>query len=252
MFKYIAFCFCFALTALYSSEPVNLRSFEHSFYSQNGEDGVIAKILQLTNPRIRYCVELGAGDGITMSNTYLLRLQGWDGLFLDRSYEDAKSKLYKEFITAENVNRLFEKYGVPSEFGVLSLDIHYNDFHIWNVLDTKYRPLLVVVAYNAGHAPDEDKVVKYRPFFCGDGTDYFGASILAFYHLGKAKGYSLIYADQTGSNLFFIRDDILRGLELTFTDMNQVEKLYRPPAYRLHPVEGEHRVWESSKENLLR
>ena len=53
--------------------------------------------------------------------------------------------LHKEFVTAENINRIFEKYSVPFQFDLLSIDIDYNDFYLWNALDAKYTPFVVVI-----------------------------------------------------------------------------------------------------------
>ena len=233
MWKKIFFSFCVGCTLLSADLSLDLSQYEQSLYSQNGEDGVLAKIFQLLPPTSYYCVELGAFDGITGSNTYLLRLQGWDCLLLDRAYEMPEYKLRKEFITAENINQLFEQYEVPYEFGLLSIDVDYNDFHLWNALDSKYRPAVVVVEYNATYLSEEDKVVKYYPFYCGDGSDYFGASIQACYRLGKSKGYSLIYAEQAGRHLFFVRDDLIQEYGLIFKDMNEVKKIYRAPSYTI-------------------
>ncbi len=225
------FCSAFA-------QEIDLSLYETSLYSQNGEDGVLSKIFQLIGSSSKFCVEFGANDGVTTSNTYLLRLQGWNSLLLDRLYENPQYNLHKEFITAENISALFDKYGVPSSLDLLSIDIDYNDFYVWKTLDKKYQPAVVLIEYNATHLPSEDKVVKYHPFFCGGGTNYFGASILAMYNLGRSKGYSLVYADQNGVNLFFIRDDILQAKNLTFKNMNDVEKIYRRPRYGNGPNGG--------------
>jgi|GEM_PF-1644716 len=217
---------------------IDLSSYETSLYSQNGEDGILSKLFQLIEPTTRYCVEFGADEGFINSNTYLLRKQGWNCLLLDRMHEDPNINLHKEFITAENVTALFDKYNVPHDLDLLSLDIDYNDFHVWKALDEKFKPAVVLIEYNATHLPLEDKVVKYLPYFCGDGTNYFGASILALYNLGRSKGYSLVYAEKAGVNLFFIRDDILEEKKLRFKDMNDVEKLYRFPTYGKGPNGG--------------
>lgn len=234
---------------------IDLLPFEHSFYSQNGEDGVLAKLLTLIPPTSKFCVEFGAYDGITGSNTCLLRKQGWTALLLDRMYEMPNCSLYKEFITADNINSLFAKYQVPCDIGVLSIDIDYNDFYIWKAIDPKYQPAIVVIEYNASHLPDEDKVVKYRPYYCGDGTNYYGAGILALYRLGRAKGYSLVYAESRGVNLFFVRDDLLADKNFSFKDMNDVDKLYRYPTYGSGPNGGHaedttHRAFLSSTDVL--
>ena len=228
----------FASCSFIYAEPIDLSLYEKSFYSQNGEDGVLNKIFQLIGTSSRYCVEFGAHDGMTNSNTYLLRMQGWDSLLLDRMYENSAINLHKEFITAENITDLFDKYNVPHDLDLLSIDIDFNDFYVWKALDAKYEPSVVVIEYNATHLPHEDKVVKYQPYFCGEGTNYYGASILALYHLGRSKGYSLVYADKEGVNLFFIRDDILEKKKLQFKDMNDVEKLYRYPTYGKGPNGG--------------
>lgn len=220
------------------ADEIDLSRFEKSLYSQNGEDGVIGKIFEQIKPGSKFCVEFGAFDGVTGSNTYLLRLQGWKALLLDRAFDLPEHNLHKEFITVENINALFEKYQVPGDLDLLSIDIDYNDFYIWQVLDPKYRPAVVVIEYNATHPPSEDKVAKYRPYFSGDATNYFGASILALYNLGRSKGYSLIYADQAGVNLFFVRDDLLENSTVSFKNCNDVDKLYHPPTYGKGPNGG--------------
>jgi len=208
-----------------SAEEINLSRFEKSIYSHNGEDGVLAKLNQLLKSETRTCVELGAGDGTKGSCAYLLRKQGWECLLLDRAYEEPGIHLYKEFLTAENINAIFEKYNVPEDLNILIIDLGFNDFYIWKALHQRYKPNLVLIHYNSSLGT-EDKVVTYRPFFCGDGTDYFGASIQALHHLGKARGYSLIYAEHSGNTLFFLRDEIMEAKNLSFKNCNDVEKLF--------------------------
>lgn len=208
MLKKVCLFFVFLTSTMHGfSEEIDLNRYETSLYSQNGEDGVLAKIFQLIKPKLRFYVEFGAYDGMTGSNTYLLRKQGWEGLLLDRMYDIPEYKLHKEFITAENINALFDKYGVPHDLDLLSIDIDYNDFYVWKALDKKYQPAVVVIEYNAIHLPHEDKVVKYRPYFSGDGTNYYGSSLLALYRLGRSKGYSLVYAEK-GESICFLSEKI--------------------------------------------
>lgn len=222
------------------SEEIDLSLHEKSLYSEHGEDGILLKIFDYLNPSSPYLVELGAGDGIA-SNTHLLRLQKWNCLLLDRAFELPERNLYKVFITAENINELFNQFQVPDHFDLLAINIKYNNFYLWKALDEKYLPSVVMIRYNSSHPPTEDKVVKYRPYFAGDQSNYFGASILALYHLAKHKGYTLVYAEKSGKNLFFIRESLLKERQLDFKNRDQVDKIYQP--YHSYRQDAKKRVY---------
>ena len=221
----LIFSFQFAsVTHLQAIEFVDLKLFEKRVYCQNGEDGIIQKLLKDVGVDSEYYVEFGATDGHYLSNTKLLREKhGWNGLLLDAGYENKQLNLRKEFITAENINELFEKYNVPYNLDLLSIDLDYNDFYIWKAIDNKYQPKIVIIEYNCNHLPTEDKVVIYDPNHTWDLTNYYSASILAMLELGKSKGYTLVYADEIGINLFFVRSDLVHK---EYKNMNDVIKLY--------------------------
>jgi hypothetical protein len=222
-----------------SQNEIDLSRWEQRIFCQNGEDGVIAKIFELVGVHSKYYVEFGAIDGMTISNTLVLReRQGWKGLLLDASHENFQINLHKAFITAENINALFEKHNVPYDLDLLSIDIDFNDFYIWKALDDKYRPRLIIIEYNGTHLPSEDKIVPYDPNGCWDNSNYYGASIKALFNLGKKKGYSLIYAEKQGVNLFFLRDDLVEKCAYRFKDINNVKKTYRMPKYGQGPNGG--------------
>ena len=84
---------------------------------------------------------------------------------------------------------------------------------------------LIVIENNANYPPSSDVVINYNPDHKWDGTNYFGANITAYYNLARQKGYSLIYAESTGCNLFFIADEFAK---YPFKDMNNIFSLFRP------------------------
>jgi hypothetical protein len=186
-----------------------LRPFERKVYSQSGEDGIIEEIFRRIDTGSKYAVEFGVEDG-SECNTRLLKEKGWEVLQMD-GRDDNPTSIKQEFITAENINELFAKYGVPEDLDMLCIDIDSNDFWVWKALDEKYRPRLIVAEYNAHIPPNEAKTVAYDPKLVWDGTSYFGASLLALYWLAKTRGYDLVYCTDNGANAFFVRADLTPG-----------------------------------------
>jgi len=59
----------------------------------------------------KFCVEFGAGDGYTLSNTRYFLENGWKGLMMD--IEPGHESVVQENINADNINELFKKHNVP-------------------------------------------------------------------------------------------------------------------------------------------
>lgn len=221
---------------------LHLENFEYSWFSQDYEEGICEEIFFHIGTSSQYYVEFGASDGLHASNTRKFREEfGWSGLLLDCHHENPFLNLHKTFVNAENINFLFQQHQVPCEFDLLSIDIDSNDFYVWHALSSQYQPRLVIIEYNALHSPFEDKVIVYHPKSEWDRTDYFGASILALFNLGRKKGYSLVYADSHGANLFFVRDDLLLKMtDFCFKNINEVEKIYKPINYKGYGLKYAH------------
>ncbi|CAD5935588.1 tetratricopeptide repeat protein [Planktothrix agardhii] len=232
-----------------NNQQIDLSQYERKVFSQNGEDGVIKKIFEVIKTTNKYYVEFGVENANECNTRNLRENCGWSGLLMDGGYENKEIGLYQEFITAENINELFKKYNVPQEFDLLSIDIDYNDFYIWKSLDEIYQPRVVIIEYNASHLPTEDKVVKYDANAVWDETNYFGASIRALYNLGKLKGYSLIYANNQGVNLFFVKSSILSQIEHSFKDTNNIFLIYNSPKYG-SDISGGHRKDDKNREYI--
>lgn len=200
---------------------IDLSETEKNVTSQQGEDGVIEAILNEIGTTNKVAVEFGALDGLT-DNTFLLKLNGFNVIGFNG--EARTPNVIEAWLTAENCNDVFKAAHVPKEFDVLSIDIDFNDYYVWRALE--YRPRLLIMEYNASIPPDQARVVKYEPRRAWNGTNYFGASLLALYNLNRKKGYSLVYCESMGVNSFWVRDDCLAGL----TPLT-VEQAYQAPKY---------------------
>lgn len=215
-----------------NARPKDLTSYEKKIYSQNGEDGLIEEIFKRIGTRSKFAVEFGVEDG-RECNTRLLIERGWNVLQMD-GHDDNPPSIKHEFITAENINRLFRKYKVPHDLDMLCIDVDSNDFWIWKALDTKYRPRLVVIEYNASFSPAQSRTVAYDPKLTWDGSMYFGASLLALDRLARAKGYRLVCCDQKGVNAFFVREDLLDEK----LEAKTPAQAYRGPGYGTADKDG--------------
>jgi len=203
----------------------NINRFEKRIYSQNGEDGIIRAIFYKIKTTNKFCVEFGTEDGYECNTRYLIKKSGWKFLHMDGG-ENLPNSIKREFITAENINDLFKKYEVPKEFDLLSIDIDFNDYFVWKAIKD-YNPRVVIIEYNSSIPPTESKVIRYEAKRRSDGTNYFGASLLALSKLGKTKGYTLVACDSKGINAFFIRDDLI----LNQFEVKNVQKTFRAPKY---------------------
>lgn len=216
-------------------EEIDLSCFEKKVFSQNGEDGVLEKIFQEVGTTSKYFVEFGTGDGSECNTRYLREVKNWKGLLLDYKYENQLINLHQCLITAENICEIFEKHQVPNEFDLLSVDIDGNDFYVLKAILEKYRPRVIIAEYNSWFEI-QDKIVPYHPYFKSDATNYWGVSITALYNLASKKGFSLVYAEDKGVNVFFVRNDVLNESLAHFKNTNRIEKIYRDPRY-IYPVE---------------
>jgi hypothetical protein len=191
----------------------DLKRFEKSVSSQNGEDGILEVIFAKIGTTNRYFVEFGVENGLECNSATLLT-RGWDGLQMDAA-DGNPDYIKKEFIFAETINEVFRKYTVPPLFDLLSIDIDGNDYWVWKAIKG-FMPRVVVIEYNGSIPPSESLVIPYDPNFRYDNTlpmepagyAFFGASLAALEKLGREKGYTLVYCESTGVNAFFVQKDL--------------------------------------------
>ena len=218
-------------------DPRCLNRFEQRVCSQGGEDGILAEILRRVSPLSRYFVEFGCGDG--ENNTAALRLRGFRGLWLDANarnvarcrrafawaVEATALGVAVERLTAENLETIFRREGVPSEPDVLSIDVDGNDYWLLRAALSSYRPRVIVIEYNGYLPADLEWTVSYAPERVWRGTTYFGASLKSLEKLGQAKGYTLVGCTLAGVNAFLVRSDLVGD---AFAPPFTAEQLWEP------------------------
>ncbi len=229
-------------------DPKRITRHEHKVFSQHGEDGILREIFRRIATTSRFFVEFGCGKHGTENNTLALLIGGWRGCWLEWNRVHVKRiaatfrnhvsqgqlSVQAAFLTAENINEIFTGLNVPAEFDLLSIDADGNDYWFWKALKG-FSPRVVVIEYNAVFPPYMRWVMKYDPRHRWDGSSHFGASLKSLELLADQKGYRLVGCDFSGSNAFFVREDLVAGRFLSpFT----AEIHYEPPRYFLERQQG--------------
>jgi hypothetical protein len=207
-----------------------LADSEFSVFSQWGEDGILAWLVDVIGPMHETFIEFGVEDYREANTRYLIMSRNWSGLVIDGSQQninairaDAISYKYDlqsvcSFITKDNIGKLVSDYCFGAQIGILSIDIDGVDY--WVLENIKTPAAIVVVEYNDvfGDAPVsvpyDASFVRLEKHWSGM---YWGASLTAFRHLLEARDYVFVGTNRVGTNAFFILnshwDDIAKRMK---------------------------------------
>lgn len=200
-----------------------LHAQEFRAFSQFGEDGIIAYLVDSLPDLPPVFVEIGVERYVEANTRFLLTDRGWSGVVIDADAGEVarirRSRIYwlhdlralASRVTRENVDGLLADCDLAGDIGLLSLDIDGMDYWVWEAL-TGIRPAIVVVEYNHRFGPHAAVTVPYDPDFdrrrAHHSLTYFGASLRALVELGDRKGYDFVGAGRAGLNAFFVRRDL--------------------------------------------
>jgi len=213
------------LEELYSIKKAeNLSEYEWGVFSQWGEDGIIQFLIREVEIQNKTFIEFGVEDFSESNCRYLLISSDWQGFVIDGSDENIrqlqKSYFYwrhdlqsmAAFVDKENINELLKKSDFNRDLGILSVDIDGNDYHILKAINV-FEPRIIISEFNPYFGTERAVSVPYDPKFCRTEKHYsnlyFGASIRAIEFVLNEKGYTLIGTGMTGSNAYFVRNDLI-------------------------------------------
>ncbi|MCG6920671.1 MAG: hypothetical protein LJF15_06265 [Acidobacteria bacterium] len=198
-----------------NAPSVSLSQSERSVFSPGGQDGVLERVFEVVEPTHRYLVDLGAGDGVRGSfSRNLIANHGWRGVLVESDPElgaalretyagQGAVRTLQAGIYPGDIEIQLERADVPPDLDLLIVTLHANDWHVWRAIQ-EFRPKVVQIEYNAAFVPPQTMVIDYHPLNYWDGSLYFGASIQSLFALGQKKGYELVYADRSGTSLYFV------------------------------------------------
>lgn len=188
-------------------------------YSCFSEQNVIKTLINEIgeNNLKKYCVDIGASDGLTFSNSYPLFNNNWEGFciecdsekFVDlvKLHEKFNTKLMNAFATPDNILDIFKIHNVPQNFGFLSLDIDSYDYYVLKEILKKYKPDIICAEINEYIPPPICLALKYTDKITG----MVGQSISMLNALLLENDYSLVHLEY--NNAFAIHNSKLSLLK---------------------------------------
>lgn len=150
------------------------------------------------------CVDIGAYDGVSHSNTFPLIHAGWSGLQLEceRNRFASLAHTYRAFpqvdlarvkVTPQNVCAILHGYGIPHAFDFLSLDIDSYDYFVLEALLKEFRPTLIMTEINEVIPPPIKFAAKYHPDLRFDAKyRFYGQSLAQLQELCQKENYVIL------------------------------------------------------------
>ena len=204
------------------------------------EEFVTLSLFDEVKPTNKFCVEVGAHNGVTGSNTYqLIKEKGWNSLQIEGNpilyrecvdtyapFQDRvivlneqitsgfldDSNHFNHFPQRLHLDGIFELNRLPKNLDFLVIDVDSFDFEVWYNLK-QYEPNVVLIEYNPFEL--DPNVISYDPSFklyqyTGKRLGYGGASLGLLNKLAEQKGYDNLYYEN--NNAFFIRKEFGKPL----------------------------------------
>ncbi len=195
-----------------------------SHYSHLDEQEVVRRSLARLDVSCRFCVDIAASDGTTMSNTYALFDEGWAGVAAecDAQKFSRLAEHYVRFpdvclarcmVTPDNVLALLQATATPKEFGFLNLDIDGYDYFVLDRILHQYRPRLICVEINEKIPPPIKFAVRWDSRYAWAGDHFYGASISKMHELCVAHHYAL--TELHYNSAFMIPEELFEGTSLS-------------------------------------
>lgn len=175
----------------FNIEPANV-------YSQYGEDGLIAGILNKIGVKWRTCFEVGATDGDFFSNTKALRDKGWKAVLIESNKRDFAKLVQYESLKVSCVHATvtpevgIDHYVKFKNLDLGVIDIDDKDYEVWEAMTI--RPRIMIVESSEFWGTHEASQQKSRIGLC---------------KLGDRKQYTLV-AQTFCNSIFVANEEILK------------------------------------------
>lgn len=225
-----------------------INQYEYKITSQNNEDGIIEFIFSKI-PNNKYFVEIGF-EYYEFNSLNLIK-SGWEGKLIDTSLEDSlalKKNLKRNFpnskvkiittkVDKKNINDLLLQEDSNKKIDFFSLDIDSYDYWILERMNLS-KVSVLCCEYNHWLGREKKLTIAYDENFEFLDNGIWGASLAALVDLLRKKNFSLIAVESSGTNAFFVKNDLAKNFEVLtpeksfksvgrFYDQNKKKEIYQ-------------------------
>lgn len=180
------------------------------FKTYHNEHLVLNEYMRFVDQNIfnKTFIDIGAGDGVDMSNTFQLVRENFNGCMVELNsskfaklstiYRDFKNiSLIKEKITPHNIEDFIKFIDIGYEVDVLNLDIDSYDYFVLEKLITLTEFKFLILEINSIFPLSVDFTVTFDENFEWEENKFQGASISMMYKLLNLHNYSIIHIDRS-------------------------------------------------------
>ncbi len=212
----------------------------HRQYSHLDEERVINNYLAGIDTQNNFVVDIGAGDGVKMSNTYQLYKKGNPGGAIE--YDSSRFKSLEanyaglsnvsrinEKVFPENIAQILKSIQTPMDFLLLDLDIDGYDYFVLESILKAYRPIVIITEINEAIPPPLKFKVLPDENFVWKGGHFFGYSISCLDEIMETFNYSLVELHY--NNAILIANDYWKGKSLC-TEAAYISGYWKTPNRR--------------------
>lgn len=199
----------------------NINEAEEKIFSQNGEDGIIDYILEISNIKNPKFIEIGVEDYIESNTRLLYHIRDSHGLIVDQTIDiDKLSKnldvwkgriiVIKKAVGPNNINEIVRENDFNKNLDLFSIDIDGLDYWIIKELPKNFSKICVA-EYNPLFGSELEITVPNIKNF--DRTDYhysnlcWGVSLKGLINIMKEKNFIFLGVNSLKNNAFFINKD---------------------------------------------
>lgn len=175
-----------------------------TIYSMRNEQLYLSKLVTKLDPKLKYVIDIGAGDGINWSNVFHFLCKGWDGLLIEGRPDGIAQAIRNcghlpgniiyvaAFIAPEKIVDLLSSIEVPKRPTIISVDIDSLEYRLVDTMLAHYRPSIMCIEINERLPPPIEYMCNIQPTKVRrDLTLFSSASIQSWYKLLLRYDYKL-------------------------------------------------------------